>query len=78
MSHAVIVGKKLKWADIKIGQAFYFVGCHGFAVKNSETTGFVIDTDWYPALIIGSTIRMFVLNNFYALPKSIRQDLEPL
>ncbi len=44
-------GKELKWEDIKIGQAFYFIGCHGFGIKEDVEYFIVLDYTTHPQRI---------------------------
>ena len=70
------IGKKLQWKDIKIGQAFYFKGCHGLGVKVDEAGHFFpIDLEfhsWDPGKILFDTRPDFT---FYDIPKKLKECL---
>ena len=76
------IGKKLEYSDIKIGQAFYFTGCSGFAVKIDENHFMCIDVEsrswWIPSTVLYNTINYDGVSDFkfYDLPKELRKCLE--
>lgn len=76
------IGKELKWEKIKIGQAFYFTGCSGLAVKVNDNFIFVIDMNddtgrsW--PIFIGQYELFYLAFNFFAIPLSLRRCLESI
>jgi hypothetical protein len=76
------IGKKLEWEDIKIGQAFYFKGCLGIAVKIDENHFFCIDVVskswWVPSTVLFNTEKFDGTPDFkfYDIPKELKECLE--
>lgn len=77
------IGKLTTFTDLKDGQAFYFQGCYGFAVKIGDVRGekrcFIIDSSDHTTRHPGENVsNVHYSCDIYELPKSIAQCIEAL
>lgn len=89
MKGTIKYGKELKWKDIKIGEAFYFIGCEGFGIKldNDVFNSIDFSPEFFgmalgPWIDCGGRIIRNIPNvscyTYYSIPKSLRECLEVL